>query len=97
VADDQTNLVDMPLMPCEFCEKRVHEDDLVQHGDCSLCPKCSAEWMAEYDACDHEWEQEQTDDYRVCKKCNGSDHRQLGDDEEDDGEDAPSPPTNSIN
>lgn len=77
-------LIDMPLVPCEFCEKRVREDSLTQHGDVSLCQKCSADWRAEYDACDHEWAQEEFDQARVCKKCNGTDNRQLGDDGADD-------------
>lgn len=81
MADD--NVIDIPLVPCEFCEARVREDALVQHGDVCLCPKCSAEWTAEYDACDHEWEQEPFDTARVCKKCNGTDNRQLGDTEDE--------------
>lgn len=70
MAHDQTNLVDMPLAPCEFCEKRVREETLISLGEVSVCPKCAAEWQAEYDACEHDWEDD--DHYgRICKKCNG--------------------------
>jgi len=72
MADDQTNLVDLPLAECEFCHKRFREEMLVSLGDICVCQKCNDEWQKEYDACDHDWK---PDHYygRVCEKCGGTD------------------------
>lgn len=66
-------MLDDEEVQCDFCPKVVNEKVIVQHGDASLCPECSEKWVAEFEACEHEWEQRESDEYRVCKKCNGSD------------------------
>jgi hypothetical protein len=42
--------------------------------DCWYCPKCVAEWQAEFDACQHDWEPHVSvmgDDGQYCKNCSG--------------------------
>lgn len=70
MVEPQQNIVDMPLEPCECCNKRVREDVLISFGDVTICPKCAAEWQAEIDACAHVWgPEDHFYDGRVCEKC----------------------------
>ena len=41
---------------CELCSAIVPIEDAVNWGEVSVCPKCHAEWKADFDTCAHVWE-----------------------------------------
>lgn len=66
---------DGDFVGCESCsDQRVPMEVAISAGDGYFCPKCHAEWKAEYDACEHDW-RDGTDEHgeacRVCNKCSG--------------------------
>jgi hypothetical protein len=71
VLDDETE----ELRGCDVCGVSTLLEDIHHHGDdFELCAKCSGEWVAEVNACSHEWDRRQSrDDWGCigisCRRC----------------------------
>lgn len=57
---------DMAYPECEFCGKRVFEDDMKFWGDCYCCPECYEEFNPSFDA--EENKRETTEAYEAMLK-----------------------------
>ena len=62
------------MLNCEACRALTSLKDAIYSEGCSFCPGCWAAWLAEFNACEHEW-QEHYNEYgekgRCCKQCSG--------------------------
>lgn len=62
------------LDTCEACGARGSYETFTTMEDCSFCRACTAEWDAEFAACEHRWVHAQNCDGEpaaCCEKCSG--------------------------
>lgn len=62
------------LQGCEHCGKEFPIEQCVLMPDCWICERCYADFKAHFDACQHEWEPQQSEHNapgRYCHKCSG--------------------------
>jgi uncharacterized Zn ribbon protein len=72
----EADLSDEPedLQGCEHCSKEFPIEDMTMMDDGWFCAECCAEWKAEFDACAHSWEPEESEfgePGKYCGKCHG--------------------------
>jgi hypothetical protein len=76
LAREEADEDDEVLHRCEKCEAQSPLEEMIICGYITICNECHQKWLAEYHACEHDWDPEVTEDHMgdpvyQCRKCDG--------------------------